>query len=257
MNYIKELNAFKDWLLLNELTTSGIALWHTLMSVNNMTGWKEWFTAPNSTLQQLTDLSKQGLSDARNLLIQKNLIEYKKGKRGQAGYYKIISLVNSFDQSLDQTLDQLPDQSLDQSADQNLNIPKRKQNKTNNKQQQPDARERNMTAFELYQNNIQLMPTMIEEEQLIDWINTLGDDFVYKAIEECCKSATSKPTFRFLEYLIKTWTSQGARTPEDIEKLQEEYREKRHLKVLEGGSSDDRRKGGDESRDNEFDRLSL
>lgn len=131
MDYFKELNAFRNWLLLNELTTSGIALWHTLMSVNNMTGWKHWFNVPNSTLQQLTNLSKQGLVDARLLLINKGLIEYKKGKQREAGKYKMISLVNSLDQTLDQELDQSLDppldQELDQTPDQNLTIPRQRQ----------------------------------------------------------------------------------------------------------------------------------
>ena len=94
MNYIRELNAFRDWLMLNPLTTSGVALWYTLMSINNMAGWSEWFTVPNSTLQQLAKLSKQGLADARNELKLKGLIDYRPGNRKQAGQYRMISLVN-------------------------------------------------------------------------------------------------------------------------------------------------------------------
>jgi hypothetical protein len=134
MNYIRELNAFRDWLILNDLATSEVALWYTLMSVNNMTGWREWFTVPNSTLQQLAKLSKQGLDNARSALKGKGLIDYRKGSRKQAGSYKITSLVNSFDQSLDPKLDQSSYQSLDQSVDQlddqRLPIIKHKLNET-------------------------------------------------------------------------------------------------------------------------------
>jgi len=141
LNYIRELNAFRDWLMLNPLTTSGVALWYTLMSINNMAGWPEWFAVPNSTLQQLAKLSKQGLADARNELKQKGLIDYKPGNRKQAGSYKMISLVNrlvnspdqTLDPILDQTLDQTVDQSVDQSVDQTLdhiNKHKHKRNET-------------------------------------------------------------------------------------------------------------------------------
>lgn len=101
MNYMKELRAFKEWLLVNELPTSAIVLWYTLMGVNNTAGWKSRFNAPNSLIQQLTGLSKQGLINARTKLIESNLIGCEKGKKGKAPVYKMVPLVNAVDQSLD------------------------------------------------------------------------------------------------------------------------------------------------------------
>ncbi|GAV21584.1 hypothetical protein [Carboxydothermus pertinax] len=90
MNYIKELNAFRDWAVINRPSTGQVALWYTLISICNMTGWQEWFTVPNQTLQLMTGLSRQGLEKARNQLIQRGLIEYRKGTSNQAGRYRII-----------------------------------------------------------------------------------------------------------------------------------------------------------------------
>ncbi|NLY44751.1 MAG: hypothetical protein GX053_01985 [Tissierella sp.] len=90
MNYIKEINSFYDWLLYNPLPTGAIALWNALMSINNKAGWADEFTVANLVLQGITGLSRQGLDKARNMLIQKGLIEYKKGTSNQAGKYKII-----------------------------------------------------------------------------------------------------------------------------------------------------------------------
>lgn len=95
MNYIRELNAFRDWLMVNRLSSGQIALWHMLMSFNNRAGWQEWFTLPNQTLQLVTGLSRQGLSKARNGLIQAGLIQYKKGRSSQAGSYRMQSLLQS------------------------------------------------------------------------------------------------------------------------------------------------------------------
>jgi hypothetical protein len=94
VNYILELNAFRDWVMINRASTGQIALWYALMSINNQTGWKEWFSVPNQTLQLMTGLSRQGLDKARNGLIQLGLIQYKKGKSNQAGQYKMISLLS-------------------------------------------------------------------------------------------------------------------------------------------------------------------
>ena len=71
MNYIAELNAFHDYLLLNQLSTSEIALWHALVHINNKTMWKTEFAASNLILQQLTGLSISGITSARNKLKQK------------------------------------------------------------------------------------------------------------------------------------------------------------------------------------------
>lgn len=90
MNYIKELNAFKNWLLLNELPTSAIVLWHTLMTINNATNWKREFNAPNSVVRKLSGLSKQGLLNARGHLIDHERIHCQKGKRGQAPIYEMV-----------------------------------------------------------------------------------------------------------------------------------------------------------------------
>lgn len=91
MNYLKEMNAFYDWLMYNSLPTGAIALWHALMAINNKAGWAIEFTVANIVLQGMTGLSRQGLDRARNILIQKGLIEYKKGTSNQAGKYKMTS----------------------------------------------------------------------------------------------------------------------------------------------------------------------
>jgi hypothetical protein len=93
MNYIKELNAFRDWSMLNRPSTGQVALWYTLMSINNWTGWQEWFSTPNQTLQLMTGLSRGGLEKARTSLIQQGRIQYRKGRSNQAGYYRITPFI--------------------------------------------------------------------------------------------------------------------------------------------------------------------
>ena len=101
MNYIKQLNAFYELAEINPLSTGQIALWNALMFRNNKCAWAEWFTTPNSILCELTGLSTQGMIKARNALIQRNLIEMKKGKRSvQAPKYKIIKLYKSVTDSV-------------------------------------------------------------------------------------------------------------------------------------------------------------
>lgn len=91
MNYLKELRAFYDYVLYNGVSTGEVALWYTLMSINNRLGWLDEFAVSNLVLQQATSLSRNGLNSARNGLKQKGLIDYRPGKSNQAGKYRLIS----------------------------------------------------------------------------------------------------------------------------------------------------------------------
>lgn len=106
MNYIKELNAFREFLLEHELSAGAISLWHALMSINNKTRWKQQFNGPLAVVGQLAGLSKQGVMDAREKLLEHELIRYERGCPGKAPVYEMISLVpEPFDLSLENAAD--------------------------------------------------------------------------------------------------------------------------------------------------------
>lgn len=91
MRYISEINAFYDWLELNELSTSAIALWYALMHINNKAAWVETFTVAESVLSIKTGLSGRGVRNARNELKQKGRIDFRSRAGGRAPIYTIIS----------------------------------------------------------------------------------------------------------------------------------------------------------------------
>ncbi|MBC8590641.1 DnaD domain protein [Wansuia hejianensis] len=91
MNYIREINAFYDLVQLKQLSTGQIALWHALMQINNKCAWIEWFNVPNLTLELTSGLSRKGIYNARNILKQHGIIDFKtNGKKATS--YKLISL---------------------------------------------------------------------------------------------------------------------------------------------------------------------
>ena len=95
MNYITELNAFYDWLEINELSASAINLWYALMHINNKAGWAETFTVAESVLSIKTKLSGRTVREARNELKQKGRIDFKSRVGGKAPIYTIISLART------------------------------------------------------------------------------------------------------------------------------------------------------------------
>ena len=95
MDYIKEMNAFYDLDMANQLTPNAISLYFALLNIANKLFWKADFTVSNLTLQSRSGIAdRKTLDRARNQLIQKGLIDYKpSGKVNQAGSYTIIGCV--------------------------------------------------------------------------------------------------------------------------------------------------------------------
>lgn len=96
MNYLRELNAFYDWLETNSMSASCIALWHALMAINNRAGWATEFTVAVSTLETKSGLSKTTVERCRNTLKQKGLIDWRQRKGQQSAVYLMKSLVTQF-----------------------------------------------------------------------------------------------------------------------------------------------------------------
>lgn len=90
MNYITQLNRFYDCLQTNSLSAAAICLYVVLLHINNKCAWIVEFTVANLTLQGMCNLSRVQIDRARNELVQKGYIKYKKGIGNKAGKYLIV-----------------------------------------------------------------------------------------------------------------------------------------------------------------------
>lgn len=101
MNYIQQIRAFDDFKLYKTRLSAGqIALWHALMSINNKTGWQEWFTAANVTLELFSGLSRSSILKDRNILKQLGLIDFKtNGQKATSYHVCILYMSNSVQDS--------------------------------------------------------------------------------------------------------------------------------------------------------------
>ena len=130
MNYLKQVNTFFELLIANPLSANAQCLYFNLLNINNRCNWSEEFTTANSTLMGFTNLNKQALYRARNELIQKKYIDFKKGvNQNQSGKYKIFEFVTADDTAHD-TADDTPNDTPNDTADDTNN----KLNKTKQKQ---------------------------------------------------------------------------------------------------------------------------
>lgn len=89
MNYIREINAFYDWLETNSISDSAIVLWHALMHISNRAGWITEFAVALSTLETKTGLKKDAIIRARNRLQQVGRIGFQSRNGQQSAIYSI------------------------------------------------------------------------------------------------------------------------------------------------------------------------
>lgn len=96
MDYIKEMNAFYDLDMANQLTPNAISLYFALLNIANKLYWKADFVVSNLTLQSKSGIkNRMTLIRVRNQLVQRGLITYESsGKTTQAGFYTIIGCVS-------------------------------------------------------------------------------------------------------------------------------------------------------------------
>src|SRR5699024_10301526 len=174
------------------------------MGMNNGSRWKRQFKAPNAIVGQLGGLSRQGILDARNILIEHGLISCEQGKKGKAPAYEIHSLAEAVDTPADTPLDA----SLAQSADQHLNILKHKERQERGQEETAQAH-----TLEIYEANIGKLPPLMRDE-FFKWLDKVGAAVMTEAIKRLVKHGGR--TFSYLEKILLEWEAAHVKTPEDI-----------------------------------------
>ncbi|MCI1925636.1 MAG: hypothetical protein LKJ72_01270 [[Lactobacillus] timonensis] len=118
VNFLTEILKFREWRGNHKITPGQAAVFSELQAQCNFHGFKEWFPVSISKLHDFTHLSNRAIYDARNVLKQKGLIDFKKGKNdSRMAMYKIVL----FDEGSfypDQTAGHSAGQSAGQTADQ-------------------------------------------------------------------------------------------------------------------------------------------
>ncbi|GGM31813.1 hypothetical protein GCM10011351_17530 [Paraliobacillus quinghaiensis] len=84
MNYIKEINPLSS--------SAVVALWHTLMHINNKRGWKQTFTVAAGVLRMKAGLKDSAFKRARIELQEKGYISFQSKGGNQAARYDMKSL---------------------------------------------------------------------------------------------------------------------------------------------------------------------
>ncbi|MBN6887494.1 DnaD/phage-associated family protein [Cytobacillus horneckiae] len=222
MNYIKELNAFYDWLELNELSPSAINLWYALMHINNKAAWAETFTVAESVLCVKTGLTDRTLRKVRNELKQKNRIDFISRKGGKAPVYKIIQFhtTENNSEALSSTEINSADSAGGRSAGSSAGSAG--DSSTLNKLKETKQNETNISAttsvnyYDEYYLCFETYPNAIQRDEINSFIDCdgLNEEVICAAFKKAAEAGAKYP---YARSILNNWAKKGIKTIEDVE----------------------------------------
>lgn len=238
MNYILQLRAFDDFKLFDTKLSAGQnALWYALMSINNKTNWRTWFTVANSTLENLSGLSRSGIVKDRNILRQLGLIDFQSnGKKATSYRVRVLYTSNS---TQDSTQSSVQDgiqssahnrvQDSTQSSVQNSST-LTKQNKT----KQNDDEEEHTTKFSDDDENwakiikkwedLWGFPNSFVIDALNDWVDSVGYSLIDLAIGIAAKHQVIRSgAFGYVDRIISDWEDHNVVTLDQAKKANQKH----------------------------------
>lgn len=119
MNYVEQLNEFYSMLDYQNLSTNAIAVYLMLLHIDSKTKFMNEFSVSNTTLMSKCNLTIKQLQNARNELILKKLIIYKKGRnQNNAPRYRIVKLCKEYNKKIGQAQRQPQGQAVGQAQGQ-------------------------------------------------------------------------------------------------------------------------------------------
>nr|DAU10842.1 MAG TPA: Replication initiation and membrane attachment [Caudoviricetes sp.] len=206
MNYIKQINTFYKLIQDNPLSSNAQCLYNYLLNKCSELGWKSEFSVSNLIVCGFTSLSRQALDRARNELIQKGYLKYKKGYSNQAGKYLIVC----FDIQND-TQDNAQNDIQGGHKVSTLNKLKETKQKENISMQ---------SVIDFYDQNINLI-TPFEFQKLQDFSN-MESELIIFAMQKAVTA--NKRNFNYIEGILKNWKVKGISTLIQAKNEEQEFR---------------------------------
>jgi len=221
LNYLVQIKAFYDRLEVEPLKSSEIALWYSLMSINNKTAWSETFTVASSVLCQKSGIKEANFYKARNLLQQKGYIDWKSRTGNQAAIYHLPKLYEQLPtNSIDNHTDNWGDSSRDTSIGSSRALTKL--NKTKQKDVDDDVVARS-NVFDKW-TALWGFPNAIALPELNGWLEQLSPDIIDYAIQIAGEhDVQSRGALKYLRAVIDGWQQRNITTLEQAKKAAEEH----------------------------------
>ena len=216
MNYIAELNAFERALETVRLTGNAQLLWYKLMCLANKSNWSEWIEVDNGRLESMLGCGNKALIRARDKLIEKNFIEYQRGKGHGVGKYKINSLMCQKNTTNDTSVDTSSDTSVDTSTAKKEKNQKKEINNNIIKTKTETETKNTAAVVKSYQDNIGFVSPAIFEK-ICAWLDDVDESLIIYAIEQAVFN--NKTNWQYINAILNNHFKAGRKTRADAENV--------------------------------------
>jgi len=183
------------------------------MSIANKSGWPEWFAVANLTLMARLGISENTLVKHRNILVQKERIEYKSQGKQKPGKYRIIPFTSNFEvnREVKCEVNHEVNREVKYSALYKLNKTKLNNNVDNDVfigNNNPNfVKETDPLVF--YQQNVgPLLPAIVD--LVNEYRKELPDELITEAFKLAVKS--NARSMRYAEKIMLSWLDKGIKT---------------------------------------------
>lgn len=201
MKYISEINAFYDWLETNSISDSAIALWHALMHISNKSGWITEFAVAISTLESKTGLKKDAIHRARQRLEQSGRIKFRKRSGQQSSVYTLIPFVSQNESYFETQTGRKPPHKPDVNQTQSDTIIRL--DKTMNGDSNARAHEHYAKVYDIYQNNIGSISSVIEKDKLDELLQKYPVAWIEEAVRIAVMNSVKK--ISYICSILENW----------------------------------------------------
>lgn len=226
-DFIKQFNTFAD-LSIGNLDVNAFAVYVRLFAANNKAGRVEWFQMTNERLIAETGLNEKTIIKAKNNLIQKGFIQYRKGKKGTPSNYKLTILydenfqINLYSSSkITCTTDSKNvSENVSENGSENVSESDRHIKGNESKTKEISSVENGGTddltnsedftkVVAVFEQCVHPIKNELEKDSLIDLINTYGADKVIVVIRHADETQRAKgdrvQSVKYLETILKRW----------------------------------------------------
>ena len=242
LDYIRQLNAFDNWLEYNELGAGPQLLWYKLMAIANRSCWQSELSIANTRLQAMTKTSEKTLINNRNQLIQNGLLQYKKRGRTKAGIYILSDLTGNFtekkkvmDTVENLTAGNIPvnskvnpkvnrevNPSVDSTVNPSAYINNTKQDNTKNNN------DFDIGVYEFIQVSWGKPPTGLLQGALGSFIQSWGSEMILYAFQLAYENGVEMHGLKkYVVTILNSWTQKGINTIEKARLDQENFKQQK------------------------------
>ena len=211
MNYIAELNAFERALETVRLPANAQLLWYKLISLANRSNWAEWIEVDNGRLSGMLGIHRNSVISARDKLIEKNFIEYQRGKGRGIGRYKIISLMHKNSATTCAS-------TCASNCAEGVKKEKKQKKEINNNiiKTKTETKTKNSAAavVKAYQDNIGFVSPAVFEK-IYSWLDDVDESLIIYAIEQAVFN--NKSSWQYINAILNNHFKAGRKTRADAE----------------------------------------